>query len=61
MDFEYGLDDDTGRLLSYANLDVYEFKNGSWVLFDGVFGSWLDSKPVTESEAMRITSGAKPA
>lgn len=37
-----------------------EFSNGSWGAFRSRFVDLWDSKPITESEAMRITSGVKP-
>ena len=58
----YAVVEGTSRLLAYpdSNLSVREFVDGAWVPFKGVFETWLDSKPITEEEAMLRTSGVKP-
>ena len=52
-----------GKLLAYpspSTLWVMEFVNNEWVPFGEIFGVWLDAKPITEEEAMRLTSGVMP-
>ena len=50
-------------LLAYpdSNLDVVEFIGGAWKPMGGTLGDWMDAKPITEEEAMRITSGLRPS
>lgn len=62
--FEFSVDDDTRRLFAETlpplPLEFLEFINGNWVKFSGVLGTIMDSRPITEAEAMLLTCGAMP-
>ncbi|MEG1061394.1 MAG: hypothetical protein RSD35_07640 [Oscillospiraceae bacterium] len=61
-ELRFGLEEVTGELLAYpsSDLHVVVWRDGAWSVYDGIFGDWLDSTPITESEAMRLTSGVMP-
>ncbi len=60
--FDFSVDVDTGRLFAESLDDFapYEFVNGAWEEYDGALGVIMDSRPITEAEAMLLTCGAMP-
>jgi len=60
-DLSYTIDS-RGRLFVFAPKTedfLYEYIGNKWTVYHGLLRPWLESEPITEEDAMRITAGVK--
>jgi hypothetical protein len=52
---------DSEPMAEGKGLLVFDKASGSWMNFDGTFGEWRRSKPLTDAEAAALCRSSDPA
>lgn len=56
---KYAITED-GKLIEWSTSEPYEFIEGIWQEYDGLCGELFIAKPISQEEAMCISSGVMP-